>query len=59
MSFNMYKDTNGQWRWYLEAANGRKIANGGEGYYNRQDCVDAVNLVRGTNMSTPFYDLTK
>jgi uncharacterized protein YegP (UPF0339 family) len=28
----MYKDSVGEWRWRMKAANGRIIANGGEGY---------------------------
>jgi len=29
MAYWIYKDTQGQWRWFLMAANGRKIANSG------------------------------
>lgn len=56
MEYWMYKDANGHFRWYLKAANGRKIANSGEGYYNRQDCIDAVRLVMSTTNQTPFYE---
>jgi uncharacterized protein len=48
MKYVLYKDTQGQWRWYLEAANGKKIANSGEGYYNKQDCLHAIDLVKGS-----------
>jgi uncharacterized protein len=58
LTYYLYKDTAGQYRWYLEAGNNRKIANGGEGYHNRQDCISAVHLVMGTNGTTPFTDLT-
>ena len=37
-----------QWRWHLKAANGRLIANGGEGYYNEQDCLAAIELVKNS-----------
>lgn len=56
MQFWMYRDVTGQFRWYLQAANGKKVAVSGEGYFNRDDCIHAVNLVRGTNESTPFYE---
>ena len=49
MYYYVYKDTANQWRWTLYAANGRKIANAGEGYFNKQDCIDAINLVAGSN----------
>lgn len=35
MAYWIYKDVSGYWRWYLMAANNRKIANSGEGYYNK------------------------
>lgn len=57
MTFYIYKDTTGQWRWYITAANNRKIANGGESYHNKQDCIDAIVLVMDTNRQTPIYTL--
>ena len=48
MYYEIYKDTNGQWRWRLWAANYRIIANSGEAYYNRQDCEHAISLVKGS-----------
>jgi uncharacterized protein YegP (UPF0339 family) len=54
MTFYMYKDVQGYWRWYLEAANGRKVATSGEGYNNEQDCLHAIGLVMDTNRSTPL-----
>jgi len=37
------------WRWTLYAHNGRKIANSGEGYVNKADCLTAINAVASTN----------
>jgi uncharacterized protein len=56
MTFYIYKDANYQWRWYVAASNGRKIANSGEGYHNKQDCLNAIGLVMDTNRSTPVYE---
>lgn len=55
MAFYMYKDTQGQWRWYLVAANNKKIADSGEGYWNESDCLHGIGLVMGTGSSTPVY----
>ena len=55
MAFYIYKDANGQHRWYLAAANGRKVANSGEGYHNEADCLHAVTLVMDTTRQTPVY----
>ena len=56
MTYYMYKDANGQWRWYLMAANNRKIANSGEGYYNEADCLAGIKLVQGSG-SAPIKKL--
>lgn len=48
MEYHIYRDSLSQWRWYLLAGNNRKIANSGEGYFNKADCISAVNLVKGS-----------
>ncbi|HVF67805.1 MAG TPA: DUF1508 domain-containing protein [Pyrinomonadaceae bacterium] len=45
-AFHVYKDGAGEWRWNLKAANGRIIADSGEGYHDRGDCIHAIELVR-------------
>jgi len=55
MYYTLYKDTNLHWRWTLYAANNRKIANSGEGYFNKSDCQHAINLVKGSG-SAPVYE---
>jgi uncharacterized protein len=57
MTYYMYKDADNQWRWYLKAANDRKIANSGEGYHNKADCLAAINLVKGSK-DAPVYDIS-
>jgi uncharacterized protein YegP (UPF0339 family) len=56
MHYYVYLDVQRQWRWTLYAANNRKIANSGEGYNNKADCVAAINLVAntGANGGTPI-----
>jgi uncharacterized protein YegP (UPF0339 family) len=48
MYFYVYRDVQGQWRWTLYAANHRKLANCGEGYHNKADCLHDLNLVAST-----------
>ena len=55
MRFELYQQGQ-QWRWRLRAANNEIIASG-ESYWNRQDCIDAVNLVMDTNRQTPFVQV--
>ena len=54
MKFEQYRDANNQYRWRLVAANGRIIANSGEGYQNSGDCDHAVALVKSTTKDTPY-----
>lgn len=56
MYFKMFKDMLSQWRWHLRSANHQVIATSGEGYYNKQDCLNGIYLVMGTNGSTLIKD---
>ena len=46
LSFFVFKDAGGQWRWRLESPNGRSIASSGAGYKNKKDCLSAIDLVK-------------
>ena len=48
MEYHIYRDSTSQWRWYLLAANNRKIANSGESYHNKADCLAAIALVKAS-----------
>jgi uncharacterized protein YegP (UPF0339 family) len=43
--FAVYRDAEGQWRWRLQAANGRTLASG-EAHARRHDAVRAARCVR-------------
>lgn len=45
-SFLIYTDANSQFRWRLEAANGRILANCGEGYHNLADCEHNIGIIQ-------------
>ena len=45
MRFSIYTDKAGEWRWRLQAANNEIIA-AGEGYKNKSDCLNAIDLVK-------------
>ncbi|MCH8980319.1 MAG: DUF1508 domain-containing protein [Armatimonadetes bacterium] len=55
MHFAIYKDRAGEWRWTLYEANNRKIADSGEGYKNKSDCVAAIDLVKSST-DAPVQD---
>jgi uncharacterized protein len=56
MLFEIYQHQEGlyygQWRWRLRSLNYKTIANSGESYHNKADCLHAINLVINTNRST-------
>lgn len=45
-AFQVYADAAGEWRWRLVAGNGRIIAESGEGYRQKQDCLHGIELVK-------------
>ena len=44
--FQVYKDSAGEWRWRLVAGNDQVIADSGEGYRDKKDCLHAIELVK-------------
>lgn len=54
MYFYVYPDNNREWRWALYAANGNIIADSGEGYANKQDCVNMINVVATKTAGIPI-----
>lgn len=40
MHLEAYKDSAHEWRWRRIAENGRIVADSGEGYQNKQDCLN-------------------
>lgn len=56
MAYYLYKDAQNYWRWRLVANNHKIIANSGEGYWNKADCIHAISLVKGSG-SVPVYEV--
>ena len=48
MTYYVYKDKQGSWRWQLKATNNKIIADSGEVYQNKQGCLDGIALVKGS-----------
>ncbi|MBX2991378.1 MAG: DUF1508 domain-containing protein [Bacteroidetes bacterium] len=55
MFFQIYQDSSNYWRWRLKAANYKIVADSGEGYYNKSDCLAGINLVKSA-WNAPVYD---
>lgn len=45
---HVFAGDDGDWRWHVIAGNGKKVAEGGEGYRNRTECVqEAIDVTAG------------
>ena len=44
-TLEIYKDKRGKWRWRLCASNGKIIASASEGYENKGDMWDNIELI--------------
>ena len=55
MYYKIYKDTAGYWRWRYISSNGRIIADSAEGYWNKQDALNGIYIMRGSSDS-PIYE---
>ena len=55
MAYYIYKDKDDKWRWHLKAANNRIIADSGESYHNKQDCLGAIALVKSSK-DAPIHE---
>ncbi|HMH43612.1 MAG TPA: YegP family protein [Pyrinomonadaceae bacterium] len=52
MTYIYYKDQKGEWRWRLKAANGRILADSGEGYNSESECLADIDRVKGSRDAT-------
>jgi len=44
--FEVYKDKAEEWRWRFKASNSKIIADSGEGYHNKADCLHGIELIK-------------
>ena len=48
MTYWVYKDRTGSYRWQLVHKNGDIIADSGQGYTHEDDCIHGINLCAGS-----------
>jgi len=58
MKFEIYRDTRSEYRWRLKAANGRIIADSGEGYVSKINAVTAAMRFKGGIAAARIVDFT-
>jgi uncharacterized protein YegP (UPF0339 family) len=55
MKFYLFKDQANYWRWRLVASSGKVIAESPESYWNKQDALDGISLVK-IAYNAPVYE---
>ena len=54
--FHIYEDDEGDWRWRLKSANGRKISDSAEGYSSKAGARRAVDTVINTVLAIVYFE---
>ena len=57
-TFELYKDSAGEYRWRLRAPNNRIIADSGEGYSTKEAAKQSIDRFRQYVQSATVKDLT-
>lgn len=56
--FEVYQDNGGDYRWRLQDTNNKIIADSGEGYSSKQNCLDGIEDVRQCVPTATINDKT-
>jgi uncharacterized protein YegP (UPF0339 family) len=59
MTFEVYQDAKDQYRWRLNAANGKSLATSGQGYKAKADCMNGVKRIQsdaGSKLKFEVYE---
>jgi len=56
--FVLYKDKGGEFRWRFQADNNKIVADSGEGYNNKKDCLHGIEIVKRQSPQAPIDDKT-
>lgn len=51
-TYESYKDARGEWRWRYFGSNGEQISKSSEGYKNKSDSDNAIQIMKGSAKST-------
>jgi uncharacterized protein YegP (UPF0339 family) len=57
-TFQLFRDTGGEFRWVLRADNGEPIADSGEGYADKADALNGIAAVRSEAAEAPLLDVS-
>lgn len=58
MQFHIFRDAKLEWRWQLSNDEGRKVADSGEGYREKDECLEAIALVQASDNAVVVENVT-
>lgn len=56
--FIIDRDSKGEYRWRFRAGNGKILADSGEGYVNKPDCLHAIQIIKNEAADADSIDIT-
>jgi uncharacterized protein YegP (UPF0339 family) len=56
--FQIYTDAKGEYRWRFRANNNKIVADSAEGYVNKSDCKDGIEIVKNQAATATLDDET-
>ena len=58
MQFHIFQDQKLEWRWQLSNDNGRKVADSGESYREKDDCLESIALTQCSDDAVILENIT-
>ena len=58
MQFHIFQDAGFQWRWQLSNSEGKKVADSGESYREKDDCLESIAQVQACDQALVLENVT-
>ncbi|MBL8512561.1 MAG: DUF1508 domain-containing protein [Betaproteobacteria bacterium] len=58
MQFHIFQDAKLEWRWQLAGDDGTKIADSGDGYRDKDACLDSIACVKASDDAIVLESVT-
>jgi uncharacterized protein YegP (UPF0339 family) len=58
MQFHIFQDTRLEWRWQLSGDDGKKLADSGESYRDRDACLESISAVKASDEAIVLENVT-
>ncbi len=58
MQFHVFQDVSLAWRWQLSGDNGKKLADSGESFRDKDACLDSILAVQSSDQAIVIENVT-